>query len=464
MKTSFIPAVLLLLFFIPVSGQDTINTGDIDIFTSPVVFGGFVRGGLYTWTDKDDDKLHVPAAFSDIGLKLETGRGKGFKAFADVRFRYGAEFSEPVSSLDIREAWVQVNGAKWNISAGQKIIKWGRCDFTNPTNRLSPVNTVMRSPDREDMDMANLLVAARVSPWSPVSLEAVFIPYYRPSVLIIDPIPLPAFVGIEQLPTLVTDSKMYGYALRADFHPRLIDFSVSWFDGYDPMPGIALTTFNLELERSIPLMEVGLSVKSYRNRVLGADFETIAGPFGIRGEAAWSDPDLSFRVNEYVPFPELEWAVGADWAAGIWRITAEYSGKHVSDFVPSAVDPLLGYEIDFSGFAPLLANPEFDAGDYVKQQVGAFNRLYNYQMYELYHSAGLRAEAELMYGKILPSLTTLYNFTSHDLLVMPELRVKSSDGLTVVAGAEIYSGRKGSLYDIVEDFMNGVYVSLRVDF
>ncbi|MBN2665032.1 MAG: hypothetical protein JXR67_00865, partial [Bacteroidales bacterium] len=149
MKTSVIPALLLFLLSIPVRGQDTINAGDIDIFTSPVVLGGFIRGGLYGWTDKDDDKLHVPAAFSDIGLKFETGRGKGFKAFADVRFRYGAEFNEPVSSMDIREAWVQVNGAKWNVSAGQKIIKWGRCDFTNPTNRLSPINTVMRSPDRE---------------------------------------------------------------------------------------------------------------------------------------------------------------------------------------------------------------------------------------------------------------------------------------------------------------------------
>jgi hypothetical protein len=464
MKTSIIPAVLLLLFFIPVSGQDTLSTVGSDILSSPVVFGGFVRGGIYSWTNKGDDKLHVPTAFSDLGLKLETGGGKGFRAFADIRFRYGAEFSEPVSSMDIREAWVQVNGAKWNISAGQKIIKWGRCDFTSPTNRLSPINTVMRSPDREDMDMANLLVSARVTPWTPVSLEAVFIPFYRPSVLIIDPIPLPAFVEIEQLPPLMADSKMYGYALRADFHPRLIDFSVSWFNGYDPMPGIALTTFNLELEQPIPFMEIGLSVKPYRNRVLGADFETIAGPFGIRGEAAWSDPDLSCKVNEYVPFPEMEWAVGADWTRGIWRITAEYSGKHVSDFVSSSVDPLLGTEIDFSGFAPLLANPEFDAGDYVKQQVGAFNRLYNYQMHEYYHSAGLRAEAELMYGKILPALTTLFNFTSHDLLVMPELRVKPSDGLTVVAGAEIYSGSEGSLYDIVDDFMNGVYVSLRVDF
>ena len=90
--------------------------------------------------------------------------------------------------------------------------------------------------------------------------------------------------------------------------------------------------------------------------------------------------------------------------------------------------------------------------------------MYNNQLHEYYHSAGLRIEAELLYGKLLPSVTTLCNFTSRDLLIMPEVRVKPSDGLTLTVGAEIYSGKKGSLYDIVNDFMNGAYVSLRVDF
>ncbi len=464
MRTKVVCAVLFLSFFITVNGQDTVNEKSDDNPALRSIFGGFVRGGLYSWTDSDDNRLHVPSAFSDFGLKFETSGGSVYKAFADVRFRYGTEFGKPVKSLDIREAWVQLNGSKWNVSAGQRVIKWGRCDFTNPTNRLSPLNTLMRSPDREDMDLGNLLVSGRVFPWESVSLEAVFIPYYRPSVLIIDPVPLPAYVQIEQLPLLVTSGNMSTYALKADFHPRLIDFSVSWFDGFDPMPGIALSSFNLELEQTIPLLEVGLSVKPYRNRVLGADFETTAGPFGLRGEAAWSDPELTPDMNEYVPFPEVEWALGADWSSGIWRFTGEYSGKHVLDFLPSAAEPLIGSQTDLAALAPLLYVPGFDPEMYVKQQVGAFNRLYNNQMHEYYHSAGLRIESELLYGKILPSVTALYNFTSRDLLFMPEVRIKPSDGLSLTAGAEIYYGSKGSLYDIVNDFMNGAYVSLRVDF
>jgi hypothetical protein len=58
----------------------------------------------------------------------------------------------------------------------------------------------------------------------------------------------------------------------------------------------------------------------------------------------------------------------------------------------------------------------------------------------------------------------MYNFTSHDWLLIPELKIKPADGLAITIGVEFYSGRKGSLYDLVDDFMNSAYMSLRVDF
>lgn len=41
---------------------------------------------------------------------------------------------------------------------------------------------------------------------------------------------------------------------------------------------------------------------------------------------------------------------------------------------------------------------------------------------------------------------------------------KPADGITITAGAEFYSGRSGSLYDIVDGFMNSIYVALKADF
>ncbi|HBC77431.1 MAG TPA: hypothetical protein DEO60_03800 [Bacteroidales bacterium] len=464
MKVPVISAGLFLLISIPVISQDSLVVKSDAEYSSEKIPGGFIRSGFYTWVDKSDEKLYFPAAFSDLGLKLETGNRKNFRSFADIRFRYGTEFLNPVSKIDIREAWVGVNGKKWNFSAGQKIIQWGRCDFTNPTSKLSPINMISRSPDREDMNMGNLLVSANYYPWTKVKFEAVVVPYYRSSVLIIEPVRLPEYVVINQLPSLVTEKEMFSYALKADFHLKLLDWSLSWFEGYDPLPGTALTKFSLDLTQPIPQPFIELSVKPYKTRVLGIDFETAVGAFGLRGEAAWSDPKLLIETNEYVPYPEIKWVLGADWSTGIWRFTGEYSGKFVVDYTPSSVEPVIGTETDFSQIAAFLAIPGFNIENYVKLQVEAFNRLYNNQLKEYYNSAGMRVEADMLYGKLLPSVMTMYNFTSHDMILIPEVKIKPADGLAITIGAEIYSGRKGSLYDLVDDFMNGAYVSLRVDF
>jgi hypothetical protein len=44
------------------------------------------------------------------------------------------------------------------------------------------------------------------------------------------------------------------------------------------------------------------------------------------------------------------------------------------------------------------------------------------------------------------------------------LRYKPSDGVTISAGADFYSGRKGSLYAIVDEFMNCIRIGIKVDF
>lgn len=425
---------------------------------------GFVRGGFYGSINEADDKFYIPSAFSDLGIKIETTDGFRFKAYSDLRFRYGSEFRKAITRFEMREAYVSVNGKRWDLSAGQKIIKWGRADFTNPTQKLSPQNLISRSPDHEDMDMGNLLFDARWYPIPFFSIEAVGIPYYKSSILLIEPLTLPSFVKINQIESLVTDKNMFTYGVKADFHVKGIDFGLSFFDGYDPMPGIALTDFSIDTTGFSPYPAAELSMTPYKIRNIGLDFETTIGSFGIRGEAAWTIPALSFKTYEYVPYREIKWVAGFDWMKGTWRITSEYSGKTIPDYEPSTVEPLIGTELDPAMLALLLAIPGFDMEGYIKQQVGASNRLYNYQLERSYHSAGFRVETELFYGKLTPSVTTLYNITSHDFMIMPELIWKPADGLTITAGGDFFSGRKGSVYDIVDEFMNCFKFGLKANF
>ena len=457
-----------LLFFYSLSvycqQYDSLSVSKVSENISYRIFSGFVRAGLYTWADKQDDRLNFSSAYSDAALKIQAGNNHNFNALADVRFRYGSEFQSPVNNVDIREAYVTVNGSRWDFSAGQKIIKWGRCDFTNTVSKFSPQNMLSRSPDREDIDLGNLLAAFNWHPAGIISLKTVFVPYYRSSVLIIRPVTLPEYVTLEEINSLMTGKKLFSYGLKADIHLKGIDWSISWFDGIDPMPGVGLKQFSVDISQPVPVPSMMLAMRPFRNRIVGSDFEAVAGQFGLRGEVAWSQPELSGSSNEFVPLPEIKWVFGLDWSYGNFRLTGEYTGKLITDFINNTAIPVIGTEYDPSDFAALLSMPFSDVEQYVQQQVAAFNRLYNYQLEKSYHSAGIRAEADMLYGKLLPSMFGSYNFTSHDLLFIPEIRYKPSDGLTVTAGAEIYSGRKGSLYDLVDEFMNSVFLSFRVDF
>lgn len=453
-----------LLFAVPVMAlsQNDLSTG---AGTEPGLrhINGFVRGGFYSNLD-DNDKISIPSIYSDLGIKVETGDGSRYRAYADFRYRYGSEFGENVNKPELREAYVSFMGKAWELNAGQKIIKWGRADFTNPTQKLSPGNLISRSTDKEDIDLGNLLLQGRWFPARTLSIEGVIIPLYRPSVLLIKPIELPSYVTINSDESLVTSRTMLSYGLKADFRLSRIDFSFSWFDGYDPMPGIKLSEFTLDTSGYIPSISAEMTMTPYKIRNAGFDFETTFGDFGLRGEAAWTIPHLSSDVSEYVPLEEIKWALGADWMKGNLRITAEYSGKTLPGFKPSPVEPFIGTELDPLLLAQMMAVPGFDLREYMRQQTGAFNRLYNYQLEEWYHSAAIRIEADLAYGKLTPSLTGLYNFTSHDLMIMPELSWKPSDGLTIVIGGDFLSGKKGSLYDLADEFMNCFKAGLKVSF
>jgi hypothetical protein len=458
-----IPLTIILFCTLSLSGQE--NTDSVSGSQNNYKFiNGFIRAGFYGDIKDNPGNPFISSAYADASLKLGVGKTGSYRFYGDLRFRYGSEFTEPVNEITLKEAFGEVNFGQFIFSAGQKIIKWGRGDFTNPTSKLNPQNYISRSPDREDMDMGNIIASLSWHPSRLFEIEAVAVPFYKSSVLIIDPIPLPENVTLNQINSLVTGEELYSYGLKGDFHLKGIDIGTSWFDGYDPMPGIALTSFTLDLSGPVPVTSTVLDMKPYKLKMAGIDFETSLGPFGLRGEAAWTRPDSSYLDYEYVPLEEIKWVAGVDYSIGKWRFTGEYSGKTIPDFTPSIAEPIFGTEPDMQQLAQMLAIPGFDLNEYIRNQVGAFNRLYNYQLEKNYNSGGIRIETDIAYGRLIPSVNSIYNFTTGDLVIIPEIRIKPTDGLTITAGAELYYGKKGSLFDIVDNFMTSIYLGIKADF
>jgi hypothetical protein len=348
-----------------------------------------------------------------------------------------------------------------SISAGQKIIKWGKTDMFTPLSRFCPVDYTLRSPDFEDAELGNILGVLALTPAPFFKLSAVAAPFWNPSVLIIKPIPLPSNMQVELPEGFKSGNGYYSYGFRGDFTLRGFDAGLQWYHGPDLMPGLTMVSadYTNPLEPAIAVEGVPYIINS-----AGFDFETVISPFILRGTLAYTKPEQEKAGNEEVPFPQVEWVAGLDWTPGALRVTAEYAGKKVLDFYEAPYDPLIGTTLNMEELMELFSTPGFDPVEFTRSQIEAFNRLYNNQLFEYYHSAGLRVEAELFYGRLIPSLTTVYNFTSRDLMLRPAVRYKPADSVTLTVGYEHYTGTEGGLYDIIDDFMKAAFFSLRIDF
>lgn len=439
---------MLVLLPFSLHGQDKIFT-----------VGGFVRGGVYFSTG--DYQYDVNAAFADAALTLTATDSRRYKGYADIRMRSGQQFGRNTSSVTLREAWGMYYNGFMSITAGKKIIKWGKTDIFTPLSRFCPADMTYRSPDFEDTELGNLVGEVAFIPASFFKLTAVAAPFWNPTILITRPMTLPSNIALTIPEGLKTGNGYYSYGIRGDFTLRGIDAGIQFYHGPDLLPGLLLAG----ADYTDPFNpQISITGAPFIINNAGIDFETVLSPFVIRGAFDYNRPSEDKAGNEEIPFPQVEWVAGFDWTPGSVRITAEYSGKKVIDFYESPYDPVIGTQPDLAELSILFSTPGFDPVEFTRLQTEAFNRLYNNQMQEYYHSAGLRFEADMLYGRVVPAVTAIYNFTSRDLLFMPALRFKPADGVTLSAGLEYYSGRKGGLYDLIDNFMNAAFCSLKIEF
>ena len=421
--------------------------------------GGYIRSGLFLSTGNYEKNIN--AVFADVAIKLDAGNNTSFKGFADIRLRTGQQYGKSVSATDIREAWVSYYSSWFGFTAGKRIIKWGKTDFFTPLSKFNPVDYSYRSPDPEDADMGELACELYATPLPGIKITLAASPLWYPSVLITEPMKLPQYVHLEIPQGYQAGNNSYSFGIRATATVRNTDIGIQWFHGTDPMPGLKLDSADFSNLYDPHIFIRGVPC---REDCFGADFESAISEFVLRGTVSWSRPAADKRTNEWVPFSQAECVLGADYNPGDIHITAEYSAKKITNFYPSPYPPLLGTNPSPAEMIILFSTPGFDPVEYSRLQTEAFNRLYNNQLKEYYHSAGLKIGYDLFFGKLTPSLTTMYNFTSGDLFLFPSVEYKPADSISFTAGVENYSGRKGSLYRIIDNFMNVVFASVKISF
>lgn len=402
--------------------------------TVPYELGGYLRGAFFGGKIPDLNKGEMKSGYAETALKLRVRKEEFGDAFAEIRFRRGQEFGETVSEITLREAYVNAYIGPFDVRIGEQIVVWGRADGFNPTNNITPQNMLVRSADEDDRRLGNFLIRSFYS-LHPIRLELIWVPAYSASVLPVDLIPLPFGISLNGQDNVRPEFGNSSWAAKANLELSSIDASISFFDGYNPMPGILGESTDLSVQ---------VRPEPYRVQVLGADFATTAGDLGFRGEFAYRNPDADYENLAHIPNPDLQYVLGLDKTWGDFNVILQYVGWHVIDFTELG-DPVI------PGFDPFY-------------EMESKNRLLSSQQHEWNHAISFRPAINLAHEILSIEVAGLYNFTTEELLLRPKISYDLADALVLTIGGDIYTGPAETLFGTIDEALSAAFIELKASF
>ncbi len=196
-----------------------------------------------------------------------------------------------------RELYWRVPTGPLTWTLGRQMPVWGRADGLNPTDQLSPRDFTLLVPEDGEQRRGNeaVQVAADVGVGQ---LSVFWFPRGASHT-----IPLQAVSGV----TVVREepARRSMTALKLELEGEGIDGSISYFDGTDPLPDLAVAGFSAS--------GLHLSLRNQPLRVLGADMSLTRDGVIWRAEAAWMDTASSGPDDFTRKKPRLWLVAGAEW-------------------------------------------------------------------------------------------------------------------------------------------------------
>ena len=419
---------------------------------------GYVRGDMYLGKVTGAGQADMKAGYGEAAIAVRTKKEALGDGFADLRLRYGMQGEKQQSAVvDVREAYVNAYLGPVDLRLGKQIIVWGRADMLNPTNNLTPNDLRVRSPIEDDRRIGNVGARAFLR-FAPFRLEGVWIPTYVLSEL--PPVLLPEFVsyGTPLFPEPKLKNRLEGGRLHLEL--ASVEMSVSYLNGYAPLPGLTLTNLTFDLVNPSVLV----ARTAYKHQVVGFDFSTALGDIlAIRGEAAYRRP-YEYQNRIYVPRPDLQYVLGADHTFGSVSVIAQYLGRYAFDWKKEN-GPLM--ELDPSVLKMTQADGESYRKSYtetINSQLAKTNQMLFSQTEKVQHLGTVRVEWLTAHDTLSVSALGMFNFTTREWLAAPKVGYRLSDALTLYVGAEILTGPRGTLFGVVDQTLSAGYAELRSTF
>jgi hypothetical protein len=332
----------------------------------PFEFGGFLEasGRLFARRPNPPDAYATGASHfrlwshatlsrciswrGQVDFRIDTHRNVDRGRWADFN---GRGLRQPAG--EISEFYLDMKLGRVDLRAGKQVIRWGRADGFNPTDNIIPFDYLDTLTD-ERLAVPALKADAYLGK---ARFETVWIPFYTPTRL---PLlgqrwfpGLPATAQIATVPGNNPSTVDLSYRDVAGTFPartfangqwgvrwnQMIpraEFSISYFDGFDDLAYFRTSANPIAVDPQ-PGFLVSLRREYYRVHVIGADFASQFGPFGVRGEMAYFDQTDPANLDH------LLFVIGLDRTWGDWFAIIQYAGQKVTGSVPTtAVFPDLG--------------------------------------------------------------------------------------------------------------------------
>lgn len=220
----------------------------------------------------------------------------------------GASYAAVIRPADL---YVEFRRETFDVRAGTSRIVWGRLDEFQPTDVVNPVDlSRFVLEGRSEARLPVALVRGRVFLPRSTTLEGIVAPIFRAGRFDqleeeTSPFRLAPPGVVEQREPGTSWSNIQGGARFTSTIARL-DWGVSAWRGFEHFP----TYVPAPPDVGGPI-SLGYVAVFPRFTMVGVDFETVRGPWGLRGELAWFD-SVSPR--------SFEGGIGADRRAGSYRV------------------------------------------------------------------------------------------------------------------------------------------------
>jgi hypothetical protein len=275
---------------------------------------------------------------------LITGSGfaEGLVATRTVGVQPSATVTDAI--FRVQALTVAYKGDRLDVLAGFGTVAWGRLDELQPTDVINPLD-VSRFffEGRSEARLPSALTRVRWTFSEKAAIEGVYVPFFRRGRFDQLDEPTSPFNIAVQAETLIATLPPYASSLPFRFVEQdparsfansqagarfnattgRVDWSLSAYSGIEPF-GLYQTAIP-----SPPAAFVQVDVVHPRFAMIGGDFETVRGAWGLRGEIAGFVRD-SFQspALRIVDGSSLDAGLGVDRKAGDYRISGTVLVHH----------------------------------------------------------------------------------------------------------------------------------------